>query len=299
MDVRALEAFCAAIDAGSFGKACEGRYVSRQALSRTIHTLEREVGAPLFVRGAAGVVPTELARMLEPHARRVVEECRAMEADVRKFRMGQVGTLRLAIEPNAVMTLPTGALGRYRELRPDVDVTLVTATGTAALEELATGAVDALLSVPMGSDAFAYRPICRRRLAVVTRVADAGAGAAGASDEGLAALRGITLFGVAQEHPLEASLANYLAERGAPVRMSYDYPSAMLALEAMQCGLGGCIMTQEAAGRFAGDAGYRVVALEEADAPQWEVGVTYRRGSSKTPVVEDLATCLAAIAAEA
>ena len=213
--------------------------------------------------------------------------------------MGQVGALRLAIEPNAVMTLPTGALGRYRELRPDVDVTLVTATGTAALEELATGAVDALLSVPMGSDAFAYRPICRRRLAVVTRVADAGAGAAGASDEGLAALRGITLFGVAQEHPLEASLANYLAERGAPVRMSYDYPSAMLALEAMQCGLGGCIMTQEAAGRFAGDAGYRVVALEEADAPQWEVGVTYRRGSSKTPVVEDLATCLAAIAAEA
>lgn len=297
MDVRALEAFCAAIDAGSFGKASEGRYISRQALSRTIHTLEREVGAPLFVRGAAGVVPTELARTLEPHARRIVEETRAIEADVRKFRMGQVGALRLAIEPNAVMTPPTGALGRYRELRPDVDVTLVTATGTAALEELATGAVDALLSVPMGSDSFAYRPICRRRLAVVTRVACEGAGTSGG--EGLGALRGTTLFGVAQEHPLEASLASYLAERGAPVRMSYDYPSAMLALEAMQCGLGGCIMTQEAAERFSSDAGYRVVVLADEGAPQWEVGVTYRLGSSKTPVVEGLAACLADIAGEA
>ena len=297
MDVRALEALCAAIDVGSFGRASEGLFISRQALSRTIHTLECEVGAPLFVRGAGGVAPTELARTLEPHARRIVEETRAIEADVRKFRMGQVGALRLAIEPNAVMTLPTGALGRYRELRPDVDVTLVTATGMAALEELATGAVDALLSVPMGNDAFAYRPICRRRLAVVTHAAGEGSGTSGG--EGLGVLRGTTLFGVAQEHPLEASLASYLAERGAPVRMSYDYPSAMLALEAMQCGLGGCIMTREAAERFSSDAGYRVIVLADEGAPQWEVGVTYRLGSSKTPVVEDLAACLADIAGEA
>ncbi len=304
MDIRALEAFCKAFDEGSFGRAGEQLFISRQALSRTMRTLEREVGAPLFVRGAAGVEPTELARMIEPHARRILEEHEAIRADIRKHAQGLAGSLVLAIEPNAMMTLPTGALARYRRARPDVAVSTVSASGSAVLESLAAGAVDAVVSVPMGDDAFAYLPVHREPLCAVLRdegtCGEAGgaegeavglAGCAG-EDGSLEALRGKTLFGVAQDHPIEAQIGAYLAGRGIPVRLSYDYPGAMLALEAMEAGLGGCIMTASAAQRLLDQGGFRVVALVGQDAPQWEVGVTYRKGSSKQAAIADLASHL-------
>ncbi len=319
VDIHALEAFCRAFDEGSFSRACEGLFISRQALSRIMRTLEREVGAPLFVRRAAGVEPTELARMIEPHARRILEEHEAIQADIRKHAQGLAGCLALAIEPNAMMTLPTGVLERYRQARPDMAVTTVTASGSSVLEGLASGAVDAVVSVPMGDEAFAYLPVRREPLCVVLRAQEApGAPAGGedpadAADEAaasgrepagglasaghetaatsLGALRGTTLFGVAQDHPIESQIGAYLARRGVPVRLSYDYPSAMLAFEAMEAGLGGCIMTASAASRFL-ERGCRVVALEGQDAPQWEVGVTYRRGSSKQAAIADLARYL-------
>lgn len=334
MDIHALEAFCRAFDEGSFGRASEGLFVSRQALSRTMRTLEREVGAPLFVRGAAGVEPTELARMIEPHARRILEEHEAIQADIRKHAQGLAGALVLAIEPNAMMTLPTGALERYRRARPDMAVSTVSASGSSVLEGLAAGAVDAVVSVPMGEDAFAYLPVRREPLCVVLRGEGAGEpgapageaapagmgdGSAGvcppapgapaaapagptlsgapvpASTAGpLEALRGRTLFGVAQDHPIEAQIGAYLAGRGIPVCLSYDYPGAMLALEAMEAGLGGCIMTASAARRLLERGGYCVVSLDGPDAPQWEVGVTYRKGSSKQAAIADLAQHLGA-----
>ena len=110
----------------------------------------------------------------------------------------------------------------------------------------------------------------------------------------LGALRGRTLFGVAQDHPIEAQIGAYLAGRGIPVRLSYDYPGAMLALEAMEAGLGGCIMTASAARRLLERGGYCVVSFDGPDAPQWEVGVTYRKGSSKQAAIADLAQHLGA-----
>ena len=352
MDIHALEAFCRAFDEGSFGRASEGLFVSRQALSRTMRTLEREVGAPLFVRGAAGVEPTELARMIEPHARRILEEHEAIQADIRKHAQGLAGALVLAIEPNAMMTLPTGALERYRRARPDMAVSTVSASGSSVLEGLAAGAVDAVVSVPMGEDAFAYLPVRREPLCVVLRgegAGESGALAAEAAPAGgaalaaeaapvgmgdgsagvcppapgapaaapagptlsgapapapaptstsaagpLEALWGRTLFGVAQDHPIEAQIGAYLAGRGIPVCLSYDYPGAMLALEAMEAGLGGCIMTASAARRLLERGGYCVVSLDGPDAPQWEVGVTYRKGSSKQAAIADLAQHLGA-----
>lgn len=355
MDIHALEAFCRAFDEGSFGRASEGLFVSRQALSRTMRTLEREVGAPLFVRGTAGVEPTELARMIEPHARRILEEHEAIQADIRKHAQGLAGALVLAIEPNAMMTLPTGALERYRRARPDMAVSTVSASGSSVLEGLAAGAVDAVVSVPMGEDAFAYLPVRREPLCVVLRGEGAGEPGAPAGEPGapvgeaapaggaalaaeaapagmgggpagacppapgapaaapagptlsgapapvpastagpLEALRGRTLFGVAQDHPIEAQIGAYLAGRGIPVCLSYDYPGAMLALEAMEAGLGGCIMTASAARRLLERGGYCVVPLDGPDAPQWEVGVTYRKGSSKQAAIADLAQHLGA-----
>ena len=305
VDIRALEAFCRACETGSFSRACEDVFISRQALSRTIQTLEREVGSPLFVRCAGGVQPTELARMIEPHARRILDEYEAIKADISRYEQGLSGTLTLAIEPNAVMTLPTGVLGAYRSARPGISLNLVTSSGASALDSLASGEVDGVVSIPMYDDSFKYASVLREPLCVVihgehmngTHTMSASAGPA--PESALSQLNGTVLCGVAREHPIEAQICDYLARHGVFVTMCYDYPSAMLALEAARAGLGGCIMTAAAARGFAAGDGLTVVQLDEPgedeaspEPPQWEVGVTYRRDSSKTPMIDDLVAYL-------
>lgn len=306
MDIRALEAFCRACETGSFSRACEDVFISRQALSRTIQTLEREVGSPLFVRCTGGVQPTELARMIEPHAWRILDEYEAIKADIRRYEQGLSGTLTLAIEPNAVMTLPTGVLGAYRSARPGISLNLVTSSGTSALDSLASGEVDGVVSIPMYDDSFEYASVLREPLCVVihgeqmSEKRTAAVAAEVTSDSALSQLNGTVLCGVAREHPIEAQICDYLARHGVFVTMCYDYPSAMLALEAARAGLGGCIMTAAAARGFAAGDGLTVVQLNASGAdgsdslepPQWEVGVTYRRDSSKTPMIADLVAYL-------
>ena len=305
VDVRALEAFCRTCETGSFSRACEGVFISRQALSRTIQTLEREVGSPLFVRCAGGVQPTELARMIEPHARRILDEYEAIKADIRRYEQGLTGTLTLAIEPNAVMTLPTGVLGAYRSAHPGIFLNLVTTSGSSALESLTSGEVDGVVSVPMHDDAFEYACVIREPLCIVIHAEQLGATQANPSDDRVSQsainqLNGKVLCGVAREHPIEAQICDYLARHGVFVTMCYDYPSAMLALEAARAGLGGCIMTAAAASSFTVESGLVAVRLDMPDAgdsdlagpPQWEVGVTYRRDSSKEPMIADLVAYL-------
>lgn len=49
MDIRQIECFVAVARKGNYTKAAEELFVSRQALSKTVKHLEKEVGEPLFI----------------------------------------------------------------------------------------------------------------------------------------------------------------------------------------------------------------------------------------------------------
>ena len=53
MDVRVLRYFLAVAREESFSRAAKSLYLSQPSISRQIQELEEELGAPLFVRGAA------------------------------------------------------------------------------------------------------------------------------------------------------------------------------------------------------------------------------------------------------
>ncbi|OAB88760.1 LysR family transcriptional regulator [Janibacter melonis] len=73
-DLRALEFFVAAADAGSFTEAAARLYVSQAAVSRTIATLEHDVGDRLLRRVPRGCELTSVGQQVLPQARRVLAE---------------------------------------------------------------------------------------------------------------------------------------------------------------------------------------------------------------------------------
>ena len=59
---------------GSFSQAARNLFISQPNLSHAVKQIEKEVGFPLFVRSASGVVPTQQGRQLIDHFRVIKRE---------------------------------------------------------------------------------------------------------------------------------------------------------------------------------------------------------------------------------
>ncbi|POZ60110.1 LysR family transcriptional regulator [Chromobacterium alticapitis] len=78
MDIRQLKAFVAVFEARSITTAAHRLFVTQPTLSVTIRQLEDELGAALFERLPRGVAVSEEARLLYPHARRMLAQAEAL-----------------------------------------------------------------------------------------------------------------------------------------------------------------------------------------------------------------------------
>lgn len=72
--MRELKVFAAAVETGSFTDAAGELRISQAAVSRTIASLERGVGAQLLRRVPRGCEPTSAGQQVLPHVRRVLAE---------------------------------------------------------------------------------------------------------------------------------------------------------------------------------------------------------------------------------
>src|SRR5215813_786778 len=68
MELNQIEAFVAIVRGGGFTRASATLHLSQPAISRRLHLLEDELGAPLFERIRSGAVLTEAGRAFLPHA---------------------------------------------------------------------------------------------------------------------------------------------------------------------------------------------------------------------------------------
>lgn len=94
MDIRQLKLVLAVADAGSIFGAAEQLYLSRPGVSKSIAQLEKEIGVPLFERGADGVRLTDVGRQILPEIRKTVENFDALERNMQDLKRG-AQTVRL------------------------------------------------------------------------------------------------------------------------------------------------------------------------------------------------------------
>lgn len=131
MDKRQLSAFICVFEERNITRASEQLSLTQPALSATIKALEEELGTQLFIRKPRGVDVTEDARVLYPHARRMIDEMSALTSRFRQRRdkspltMGieqdiSASSLQFLLEecrttlPDALITLDPGCTGDIR-----------------------------------------------------------------------------------------------------------------------------------------------------------------------------------------
>ncbi|QUQ67818.1 LysR family transcriptional regulator [Kutzneria sp. CA-103260] len=149
MELRQLSHFVAVAEECHFTRAARRLHIAQSSLSASIQTLERELGAQLFVRDKRQVRLTDAGRALLVEARRALSTVTAAREAVAAVQGGLRGRvivgLARAVDHGALMA----ALGRFHRAHPDVEVVLGHDSSSRLLDQVRDGRLDlALLLMP-------------------------------------------------------------------------------------------------------------------------------------------------------
>ncbi|GAB2639533.1 LysR substrate-binding domain-containing protein [Gordonia jinhuaensis] len=143
MEIRHLRYFVSVADTGNFTRAAELCHVAQSALSQQIARLEREAGAPLFVRTTRSVELTPAGRVLMPLARRILADEISARAELRSFLGLEKGRLRIGlIQTSTHFPETIEAITAFHERFDGIELTITSRPSEAMVEEIASGDLD-------------------------------------------------------------------------------------------------------------------------------------------------------------
>src|SRR5580704_19469881 len=135
-----VEAFLAVAQHRNFSKAAAGLGVTPSAVSQAIRTLEKRVGAPLFIRTTRSVGLTEAGQRFLSRAKPAFEELVAASEVARELGQRPAGLLRLAVPSAVVPIVLQPLIASFCRAYPEVVVEIA---ASAELVDLAAEGFDA------------------------------------------------------------------------------------------------------------------------------------------------------------
>lgn len=124
LSVRRLNHVVALAEEGSFARAADRVHLSQPALSRSIQTIEEELGLRLFDRAARGVAVTQAGKTIVERARRVLFEANCLTRDAELLKTHEIGDVRIGLGPYPATILLPDLLTGFSQRHPNVGIKL-------------------------------------------------------------------------------------------------------------------------------------------------------------------------------
>jgi DNA-binding transcriptional LysR family regulator len=157
MKPRQLQAFVAVTEQASIRGAARVLGLSQPAVTKAVHELEREMGAPLVERSVTGVRLTGYGAAFAPRARLLLADMQRARDEIAQIRDGVSGRVAVAVSTSFALSVLPAAFKDFHAQSPAVDVQISEAVLPAMLARLRDGQLDfAVAHVPPGvlDDAF-------------------------------------------------------------------------------------------------------------------------------------------------
>lgn len=148
-----LNFFLAMAEHGSIRGAARALGLTQPAVTKTVRTLEKEIGLPLIQRSISGVVLTDHGHALLKHAQRINNEMRRADEAMAARKDGDGGVVRVAVSASAAITLIPTVLEDFTKFLPRARVSLIESSVKSALNGLFDGSLD-LAVLQLGPGAF-------------------------------------------------------------------------------------------------------------------------------------------------
>lgn len=164
-----LRCFLAAVEHGSFTGAAAALGYAQPSVSEQVRLLEQALGAPLFRRAGRGLVPTEEAAALRPHAAAALTAVDDATRAVASVRQALTGTVRFGIFRTSRFYLGAELVADVLARHPGVHVELAGQNSADVLAHMRRGGLEAaLIALPVADEGLAVQPVMRDELVYVS-----------------------------------------------------------------------------------------------------------------------------------
>jgi DNA-binding transcriptional LysR family regulator len=125
MNIRKLQHVLALAQHLTFSRACAEVHLSQPALSRSIQSIESELGVPLFDRGSTKVSLTPCGKAFVARAKRIVFEANELLRDISLVQLEEgIGEVSIGLGATAAALLRAPILTHFAANAPRILVTL-------------------------------------------------------------------------------------------------------------------------------------------------------------------------------
>lgn len=135
MNIRQLEHVMAIAETRSIRKAAERVHLTQPALTRSLQSLEEQLGTSLFDRSHAEVTPNSFGIEFMKRATRILGEVRDLDRSIREMKGLDEGSLRLGLGPFVAEILTTNVVEPILQKHPRLRIT-IEVTGANTLLEM-------------------------------------------------------------------------------------------------------------------------------------------------------------------
>jgi DNA-binding transcriptional LysR family regulator len=169
LTLQQLEYFLAALEHGSFTVAADSLLMAQPSLSDQIRRLEAELGVQLFARVGRGVVPTDAAHALRPHAEAALAEVTAGREAVVEHRELQGGTASFGTYGIARIYPGTELVAAFHKRYPKVRIKLVGQNSSETAAAVRDGRLEAaMVALPIDDQGLDVQPFMKDELVYVS-----------------------------------------------------------------------------------------------------------------------------------
>ena len=145
MNLRQLAHLTALAEQGSFSRAAERLHLTQSALSRSLQTLEDELGARLIDRAGKRSTLTPLGEAVLARARRITLEAAEIQRSAELLRQGEAGNIRVGLGSGPGALLMTQLLTHVAAHYPQVRVAIARGSTELQVAQLRQRELDALV----------------------------------------------------------------------------------------------------------------------------------------------------------
>lgn len=135
MDLRRLRHAVVLQEEGSFARASRRLHITQSALTKSVRTLETELGIKLFDRNSRGIFPTSAGLQVLEQAQRLLLHASGMEHNVELLRNAELGNVTFGVGP-VLADIAIPVLAELCDHHPRITVSLEIEAPDYLLERL-------------------------------------------------------------------------------------------------------------------------------------------------------------------
>lgn len=132
----------AALRTGSFRQAARELGVSQPTITTQVQRLEEDLGVVLVVRGAHGVLPTDAAQQILPHAKAAIRAEDLLRQEASAIEGLKVGSVRIGTVATGNMLILPKVVKRLRDEHPNIRFEVAAGGSTMVRRGVVSGNFD-------------------------------------------------------------------------------------------------------------------------------------------------------------